>query len=90
MKKIRTAVSLTIACTTAFALASCGGQAKFKEVQAEAQEATYIEFQTKYNAALSDILYIKDYVSASANINAATDSQSAKTDIVFTTDGDYA
>lgn len=90
MKKIRTAVSLTIACTAAFAFASCGNTAKFKEVQAEAQETTYTEYQTKYNAALDNVLYVKDYVSASANVNAAADSQNEKMEMTFTTDGDYA
>lgn len=90
MKKIRTAVSLTIACTAAFALISCGNTAKFKEVQAEAQETTYTAYQTKYNAALDNVLYVKDYVSASANMNATVDSQNAKMEMTFTTDGDYA
>ena len=90
MKKIWTAVSLTIACTAAFAFASCGNTTKFKEVQAEAQETTYTEYQTKYNDALDNVLYVKDYVSASANVNATADSQNAKMEMTFTTDGDYA
>lgn len=86
MKKSFAILSVAVAAATTFSFASCGRAGKLKKADDEKREEILNEYQEKYLAALSDVLYVKDY----ARITSSVKKDETSFSFASTLDTDYA